>query len=568
MTEKSNVSRFETEGYAVWKIDVLGVRAERPEFAGFSALTVAAAIAKNGGDVSAAVSELSSGFPSPEEQIESVDYGPESKNMKRSIEEGLGRLLIYGDYDADGTCATALAKKIFSKYADSVSFFIPDRYEDGYGLHSKIISKMKNSFDSLVVVDCGVNSGKISEDLDRSGKKVFVFDHHESDGSPLFRNAIDPKAFGENIPGSELCAAALLWTWAVRNGLLNREEALGCSWLAALATIADCMPLTPLNRSIVEQGLSVMSENPLPEAERLMKRSGIGKSCATGRIASADIAVRALSGEEGFEAAVDELIELNERRKEMSRKTVAEVLERFEREEGVLEGDWPAGVLSGAASSVCASSGKPTVLASVVRGSNGKRKIRGTVRVPEGGDAAGTLSLLAKSLSSWGGHKAAAGFSCAPSKWESVKKRLKKAFSLFDVVPEPKNAFEIDPKFLTANSWLETERILGPFGHGNTAPAAYLRAEPSASVSDLGKTGEHYKIENGKTSILAFFQNDSARLLETDGWICELGVRCWRGREELQSILVVPANDPERKIKNPPDTMKDKIRECEPELPF
>lgn len=462
-----------------------------------------------------------------------------------------GNVLVYGDYDTDGISATVLAMEIFRHKASEVRYFIPRRDVHGYGLHFRILEQVvRGGCNTLVVVDCGTNDSEMLADLAGRGVEVFVFDHHTVAEAPTFPGIVNPCADGgENA--RKLCATAVLWSWAWKEKVLSRSWLKYALDLVALATISDCMPLNALNRSLVQRGLHLMRTNPRRGLGALFEKLGIARHLlseeqlsmrvipclnAPGRIACADIAVRALLGvghEDAVYECVNDLIKANRRRQMISERIAGKIrLSDGEDRHVMFDDSWPVGVLSGVASRICAQRRTPVVLAAPVGD-----KIRGTLRVPVGGNAVGILSEISELLDAWGGHRYAAGFSVLTQNWNEVEGELEKLLSEVGIQEEPVSAINISPASISLNDWRAVKE-LGPFGNDNPCPRFYRASSPSDRIEPLGKDGKHSAVRVDNVCLLAF--NAAADLREASGvtgWVYHPRIDYWRNEEQVQFIL-------------------------------
>ncbi|MBR0035323.1 MAG: single-stranded DNA exonuclease RecJ, partial [Synergistaceae bacterium] len=354
------------------------------------------------------------------------------------------------------------------------------------------------------------------------------------------------------------CATAVLWCWAWQENIVPKKFLQYEVDLPALATIADCMPLHNLNRSLVRYGMNQMRNNPRRGLAVLFEQLGINKfqlneehlsmrviPClnAPGRLATADPGVRALLGlgnNEDIYSCISELMRINRKRQSLTENIAREIddglLTREITGNVIYRADWPIGVLSGVASRVCAEYNRPVVLASPV----GAMVIRGTLRVPEGGDAVGILRQVADKLDAWGGHKFAAGFSVKTENWPDVKNMLERLLTDIEIVPEdPTTVINISPTDISISDW-KAVAALGPFGNNNPSPKFYTPADGSEIVP-LGKDGRHsYILLNGKR--LLAFNTPPREAFEVmyrgvNGWIFHPRLDFWRNEEQLQFIL-------------------------------
>ena len=462
-----------------------------------------------------------------------------------------GNVLVYGDYDTDGISATVLAMEIFRHKASGVRYFIPRRDVHGYGLHAPVLERVvRGGCNTLVVVDCGTNDSEMLAGLEKLGVDIFVFDHHTVAERPAFPTIVNPCADGgENA--RKLCATAVLWSWAWKENILSRSWLRYALDLVALATISDCMPLNPLNRSLVQKGLHLMRTNPrrglgalfekLSIARRLLSEEQLSMRVipclnAPGRIACADIAVRALLGvgsDDAVYECVNDLVKANRRRQMISEQIAGEIRLADGGDRHVMFDDsWPVGVLSGVASRICAQRRTPVALAAPVGG-----KIRGTLRVPAGGNAVNVLSELSGLLDAWGGHRYAAGFSVLTQNWDEVEGELEKLLSEMGVEEEPVSAINISPARISLNDW-RAVKALGPFGNDNPVPRFYRARSPEDRIEPLGRDGKHSVVRVDNVRLLAF--NAAADLQEASGvtgWIYHPRIDCWRNEEQVQFVL-------------------------------
>lgn len=477
-----------------------------------------------------------------------------------------GNVLVYGDYDTDGVCSTVLAMEIFRTKAAQVRYFIPRRDAHGYGLNAEILEKIAVSgCNTLVVVDCGTNDSEMLEKLRSKGIDIFVFDHHSISAPITIPAIVNPCTVKNNNSSTEenyshkICATAVLWCWAWKENIISRNWLKYAIDLVALATIADCMPLHNLNRSLVRYGMDLMRNNPRRGLSALFDCLGINRlqlteehlsmrviPClnAPGRISTADISVRALLGvgnNDAVYSCVNDLMRTNRKRQSLTENITKDI------DTGIMTGEitqkvlfnegWPIGVLSGVASRICAQYRIPIVLAAPVV----NRAVRGTLRVPEGGNAVGILGSIADKLEAWGGHKYAAGFSVLHDKWFEVSRELEKLLSEIEIAPgELTPVMSIKPSEISISDW-KSISALGPFGNNNPAPKFYTENNISISeINPLGKDNKHSFIKMNNSKLLAFGISvpDIVReITKIKGWVYHPRLNYWHNEEQLQFIL-------------------------------
>jgi len=179
--------------------------------------------------------------------------------------------------------------------------------------------------------------------------------------------------------------------------------------------------------------------------------------------------------------------------------------------------------------------GIPIVLAAPV-----KNKIRGTLRVPTGGDAVGVLRAISDLLEAWGGHRYAAGFSVSPEQWPEVESRLEELLSAIEVKEEVVSAVALSPAEISLSAWKEV-RDLGPFGNGNPSPYFYTEKNDTDKIIPLGKDGMHCSVvvdAAKNVKLLAFnAAPDLKDMSSVKGWVYHPRIDHWRHEERVQFVL-------------------------------
>jgi len=491
--------------------------------------------------------------PDMDTMLEKLDLGATSTTAAE-IFRGLTEesdVVVYGDYDVDGISATTIAMEmVLSKHAH-VRYFIPHRFKQGYGFHSEVANVIaKRKCDLVIVVDCGsqdIDAVKLIKD---GGIPVVILDHHIIEGDFADCDTmVNPQLSGDAL-AKRLCAAGVIWCWAWQNELLPHEQMLRMLDLVALATIADCVSLaSPLNRVLVQKGLKVLRENPRPGLAILMEKLMINPSTlctedlamkiipclnAAGRLYLADLAVNILFPGKDLPQQVDKMIALNRKRRELSTK----ILEQIDGSLGddyqyvLTDPEWSAGVLSSVASRVCGERNTPVALVASIGDI-----MRGTLRMPRGGDAVGLLAKLAPMLNTWGGHRLAAGFSVKMDKWPLLRDAMEKMLSEVRVRSEREDLLMWMPESLDIDTWNEGQQ-LGPFGMENPAPELYSPYDGKIKISPLGRNGRHVKIELGPSTLLGFGAADMIRDREhLTGWVYKPRLDTWHNVTSLQLVL-------------------------------
>lgn len=481
---------------------------------------------------------------------------------------------VCGDFDVDGVCGTALLAAGLAELGATVSYRIPHRLQDGYGLPRRFVAEARaDGIPVLVAVDTG-STAQASAELAKSlGIDLIVCDHHQPPPRvPPALAILNPRQRGCEYPFKDLCGAGI--AFKLLQALGGRE---GCSGgaagldLVALATIADAVPLLGENRILVRNGLpqirarrrsglmALAEVAGLDLAERELKPGHVAfvlapRLNAAGRMEEATAAIRLLLTEDAAEAAAlaGQLDMLNRKRQAVEGGMLDEATALVEaaRAGGIgpraivlASVDWHPGVLGIVASRLVERYGLPTALIAV-RG----EEARGSIRSPTGWHVAEGLAQCADLLLRFGGHEAAGGFSLAPERIAAFRARLQ---VLVDAqVPQGR----LEP-VLTADaeadfSALDLDLVdmlsrLAPHGMGNPEPLFVARrVQAMRSPRRVGRN--HLKMRLRQTAVdsrvldsIGFNLGDLVESLDRpDSPTFDLAFsperNVWNGRETLQ----------------------------------
>ncbi len=492
--------------------------------------------------------------PDMEQLLSSLQLG-ETNSVAADIFRGLNEnsnVIVYGDYDVDGISATTIAVSMVLHKRAKVRYFIPHRFKQGYGVHMDIAQIIaRRRCDLVIIVDCGTQNIEEIKHIRSAGIPVVVLDHHLAEnGIARCETMVNPHLLGDSI-ARKLCAAGVIWCWAWQNELISKEKLYAMLDLVALATIADCVSLaSPLNRILVRKGLEIMRKTPRQGLSMLMEKLMInqGTVCAedlamkiipclnaTGRLEIADLAVDIFFPNQDLPQKIDKIIALNHQRRELSTSILEQIADG--EDDGykyvLSDSNWSAGVLSSVASRICSERNTPVALVAEVGDI-----MRGTLRMPAGGDAVAVLAKLSDKLNTWGGHRLAAGFSVLQDQWLEVRNELEEILSNVTVTEEKEELLCWNPEQLNMAIWNEALQ-LGPFGMDNSAPLLYSPYKGYMEMQPLGRNGKHLKIELGNATMLGF--NAVTALMNNrkpfEGWIYKPRLDTWRDVTSLQFIL-------------------------------
>ena len=406
-------------------------------------------------------------------------------------------ICVYGDYDVDGTCSTALLYLFLKELGANVEFYIPKRLTEGYGLSKSGIDYAKSKNISLLIsVDCGITAVEETEYANELGIDLIICDHHQpKDELPKAFAVLDPLKPGCDYPFKYLSGAGVAFKLAqgVSERIGKRELPLAYLDLVALAGAADIVSLTDENRVLVREGLNLINTNPRPGIAALIEISGLKpgnlnsgqivftvapRINAAGRLGDAERAVELFITKSKTEAKdLAKILESeNIERRKIDEDTLAEALNIIENSLNldvdipiILHQDnWHPGVIGIVASRLVEKYYRPTIMLTTVDG-----VAKGSARSIANFNIYEALEKCEDLLIHFGGHKAAAGLAVEIDKLgafrEKFNKIVKETMTTDDLRPEISidshlKFSDITPKFL---------RIIdqfSPFGPGNMRP--------------------------------------------------------------------------------------------------
>ena len=441
-------------------------------------------------------------------------------------------ICIYGDYDVDGVTATALMYIFLMQCGANVSYYIPNRLEEGYGLNKDAISEIHQRGTNLIItVDCGISAIDevlLSKEL---GMDIIITDHHQpSKELPVAADAIiNPMREKDLYPNKTLAGVGVAFKvvmalrFTLRKYNFFQQDAPNIRNLldiVTLGTIADVMPLIDENRIFVRHGLELMNGDSvrigIDELKKVidslstvkkMKTSNIGYQIAPrinamGRMASSDKSLKLLVTQNRLEARqlAVELDNENKYRQMIERDILQQTFDiieknRYAEDEGgivVASEDWHPGVIGIVASRVVDKYFRPTI---ILTDDNGVYK--GSARSIPSFHLYDGLSSLSHLLISFGGHKYAAGVKIAKENLDEFRKKfnelVKANVKKEDFIPEINIDAEIESKDITSEIMQYLEK-LEPYGQGNKEPVFFMRNVSKYQYETyVGKEQNHLK---------------------------------------------------------------------------
>ncbi len=446
------------------------------------------------------------------------------KDMKKAvtrIEEAVEHqenILIYGDYDVDGTTSVALLSSYLLSFYPNVATYIPDRYEEGYGISYKGVDFAEdNNFSLIIALDCGIKAIDKVMYASKKGIDFIICDHHRPGAKiPKAKAVLDPKQEDCEYPFKELCGCGvgfkLIQALASKKGETIEDLVLYLD-LVATAIGADIVPIVGENRILAYHGLKVINENPRPGFEAILKQVKKEKLTITdvvfiiaprinaaGRMKHGNHAVTLLC-ETDINLAAEYAINIdtyNTDRRDADKRITIEALAQIEENKEqdrftsvVYDENWHKGVIGIVASRLIETYYRPTLVFT-----KSGEMLAASARSVKGFDVYNALEKCSEYIEQFGGHKYAAGLTLKPENYKGFKVQFEK------VVEET-----IDPKMLIPEISIDSQislsditpkfyRILSqfaPFGPGNMTPVFMSE--------DLKDTGYGKQVGEDKTHL-------------------------------------------------------------------
>ena len=477
------------------------------------------------------------------------------KDMDKAVERILRALknnekvVIYGDYDADGVCASAVFHEFFKKVGfNNFHIHIPDRHLDGYGMNPSAIDEFKNLKINLVItLDCGITDFDEVEELGRAGIDVVITDHHLApEKLPNAYAVVDSKRADDTYPFKFLCGSGVAFKTIqalIKKGDFNIVPGWE-KWLldlVCLSTIADMVPLTGENRVLASFGLKVLRKTQRAGLKSFYRRLSFNSANlneddisfmlvprlnVSGRMDHANASFGLLVTESAEEAdwITGKMEMMTAERKSIVENITKEINEKIRQAGGASEVivagnmDWNTGVLGMTASRVVEKYNRPVFL----WGKGGAKEIKGSAR-SDGSISVVDLMNAAQEgiLIEAGGHAMAGGFSVNGGKIGDLEKEILTAFAKIPKKETDSETLHIDKELkideVNEETYAAVEK-LSPFGADNPKPVFLFKDLEIANVRKFGNGGIHLQLDfslprsAGKSAIsaISFFVNGSA----------------------------------------------------------
>lgn len=468
-----------------------------------------------------------------------LDMDKAVKRILKAIKKN-EKILLYGDYDADGICGAIVFHDFFRKIGfENFDTYIPNRHKDGYGLTLERIDDFeKQKVNLIITIDCGITDIEEIEKANEKGIDTVVIDHHlQQEKLPPAVAVVDPKQEKDKYPFEMLCGAAVAFKTVnaiIEKGDFNIIEGW-TKWLldvVCIATIADMVPLTDENRVLVFYGLQVLKKTNRPGLLALFKKLKINQKNikeddiaffvaprinTAGRMGNAGVSFELLSTKSSKEAewTAERLNKKNDERRELVGRVVGEVEKlitaQSEMPEFLCFGDvgWDPGVLGIAANRILESYNNPVAL----WGKGGGVFVKGSARSNGSVNLIELMDYLGEDFfSDYGGHVLSAGFTAKDDKIDDLNSAFQDAVN--EIKPEKVEDVIMADKEASLNeidwNFLKTIEKFEPFGVGHAKPIFLIKDLDIFNVKTFGNGGIHLQLDFKKDeekviSAVAFF---------------------------------------------------------------
>lgn len=494
------------------------------------------------------------------------------KRIKYSIDKK-ENILIYGDYDVDGTTAVAMVFSFFNEFSDNLSYYVPDRYSEGYGISFKSIDfALKENVKLIIALDCGIKAIEKVAYAKSKGIDYIICDHHLPGEILPDGIILNPKQVNCNYPFKELSGAGvgfkLLQAYCKENNIAIEKANIYLD-LLAISIGADMVPIVEENRVLAQYGMAKLNTAPTLGIKAILKNAKIERDVnmrdvgfsigprinAAGRVSHASKAVELLlsSCEISAKTGSDEMSVNNSDRRLLDEQTTKEALalllsddtHQKKKSTFVFNDQWHKGILGIVCNRIQESYYRPTIVLS----KNGDT-YTGSARSVQGYHIYNAINSCSDILESFGGHAFAAGLTIQPQNLKKFETRFEKivqdTINEKHLVPTIKIDAEL-PLNVIKNGFFNLLNQFEPFGVGNEQPIFLCKNVKAIkeSVKVVGK--KHLKMDliQVKSPIvritsIAFNQIDCLEyLLEGNSIdICySLEINEWRGKKTLQAII-------------------------------
>ncbi len=532
--------------YGTWNVAPLdGARAAELTAAGISPLAAAVLVSRGYDTPEKAGAFLASSHSPLLDPMTMPDMGRAVARIRQALDRG-EMIAVYGDYDVDGITSTCLLTDFLTKRGANCTWYIPARLEEGYGLNEPAVRSLHDQGVRLIItVDCGITAVEEARLCKELGIDLIVTDHHECKTElPEAVAVVNPHRHDSQYGFPHLAGVGV--AFKVASAVAGDQETVCREYcdLVALGTVADVMPLTNENRTLVTMGISAMHHSRRPGLQALMRECQIHPAAVTsstvgytlaprinaaGRMGQVELAAELFMTQDAEEAAqlAAQLCRLNRQRQTIEVEIYADavhMLEGVRRPDAiVLAGEsWHQGVVGIVASRLSEDYGCPVFLI-CLSGDSGKASSRSYGNFP----LFSTLEKLEPLLQSFGGHELAAGFTILRENIPEFRRQVTEMARAYRAEHPDGSALELDcavsPELLTTANVAALEQ-LEPFGASCPRPLLYLDNMRVDQLSEVGG-GKHLKLRlsrRGKVIDSIFFSTTACQAAVAPGDLVEV----------------------------------------------
>lgn len=487
--------------------------------------------------------------------------------IEKAIESN-ERILVFGDYDVDGTTAVALMSSYLKSYYPDVDTYIPDRYAEGYGISNAGIDYAEdNEITLIIALDCGIKSIDKIEYANQKNIDFIICDHHlPGDEIPNAVAVLDPKQHDCNYPFKELCGCGVGFK-LIQALAANRGETINDLIpyldLVATAIAADIVPIVDENRILAYCGLQVINSNPRPGILAMKKQFAIKEFTITdvvfkiaprinaaGRIKHGNYAVRLLT-EFNLDEAITfakEIDEFNQNRRVLDQQITEEALNQIiENSEEttctsvVYQESWHKGVIGIVASRLIETYYRPTLVFT-----KSGDYLAASARSVKGFDVYEALEKCSEHIIQFGGHMYAAGLTIKEIDYKAFKTKFEDVVKASIYEEQQTEELEIDAVVNFDDFDEKTLRILKqfePHGPGNMTPVFFTpNVFDTGTAQTIGKNNEHLRLfvkQNNSQAFAAIafkkgFMVDTTKNLKLLNLVYSLSENQWKDKVTVQ----------------------------------
>lgn len=457
------------------------------------------------------------------------------------------KVMICGDYDGDGLCGTSILVISLRRLGLEVGFYIPNRFEDGYGLSVATVEKaLTKGYSLFITVDNGVSAFEAIKTIHAASKSILVLDHHERTEDPHADILIHPDFL--ETPYQKICGSAL--AFILSNHLIGEDPYITA--LAGIATIADMMPLWDFNRSLVMEALRQLNTHRFTQITGLLKDANseiteealsfhvIPKLNAVGRLA--DIAnpnriIDFLVSEDLalIQSMIQQIIDVNDQRK-LINQSMYETANQMVDDAKVLilkDSSFHEGVVGITAGRLANTYKRPVM----VLHDNGTR-LKGSARSYGNIDLRTLISPAMSYLTRYGGHAAAAGLELNTQDFLNFRNAVLSSDVLFETDDLSSGDFiDFDASLMQVSLWTNL-RTWAPFGMGFMIPSFYVsNAQVLSSRGIKGGMKLQVQIQNTQYDVLYFGELKSQDLTNMCSFVCRVSTNTFRQKTSLSLMI-------------------------------